>query len=90
MRVEAAVEAGEIATEGEQFAQFGEDLFLAEDVAALLSGQLVERAVVALGHADVGVVDDPHQHIGACRGLVEARAHLGCEAAHVGVAGLAP
>jgi len=36
-----------------------EDLILRENVAALLSRQAVEGAVVALGDEDVGVVDDP-------------------------------
>ena len=63
--VEAAVEAGEIAAEGEQFVELGEDLLVREDVAALLAGEFVEGAVVALGDADVGVVDDAHEHVGA-------------------------
>ena len=65
MRVEAAVEGGEVAAEREQLVELGEDRSLGEDVAALLAGELVEGAVVALGDADVGVVDDAHHHVGA-------------------------
>ena len=90
MGVEAAVEAGEIAAQGEQFVELGEDLIVGEDVAAFLAGELVEGAVVALGDADVGVVDDAHQHVGAGCGRVEAGAYLGGEAADVRVAGFAP
>ena len=90
MGVEAAVEAGEIAAEGEELVQFGEHRFVREDVAALLAGELVEGAVVALGDADVGVVDDAHHHVGgAVRGM-EAGANLGGEGAEVGVGGFAP
>jgi len=53
--VEAAVEAGEVAAEGEELIELGEDLGLGEDVAAGLAGEAVEGAVVALGDADVGV-----------------------------------
>ena len=63
--VEAAVEGGEVAAEGEQLVELGEDLALGEDVAAVLAGESVEGAVVALGDADVGVVDDAHDHVGA-------------------------
>ena len=41
VRVEAAVEAGEIAAEGEQFVELGEDLVLREDVSAGLAGELI-------------------------------------------------
>ena len=61
-----------------------------EDVAAILAGEFVEGAVVALGDADVGVVDDAHEHVGAGVGRVVAGADLGGEVAHVGVGGLAP
>ena len=76
MRVEAAVECGEIAAEGEQLVELGEDFVLREDVAALLTGEFVEGAVVALGDADVGVVDDAHDHVGGAVGGVEAGADL--------------
>ena len=68
MRIEAAVEAGEIAAEGEEFVEFSEDRVLREDVAAVLAGEFVEGAVVALGDADVGVVDDAHHHVGGAAG----------------------
>ncbi len=90
VRVEAAVEAGEVAAEGEEFVELGEDLFVREDVAAVLPGEFIEGAVVALGDADVGVVDDAHQHVGAgCGGMV-AGSDLGGELAEVGVGGFAP
>src|SRR6185312_2733004 len=60
MRIEAAIEGGEVAAEGEEFVEFGEDVSLRENVSTGLAGQLVKRAVVALCDADVGVVDDAH------------------------------
>ena len=90
LRVEASVEAGQVAAEGEQFVDLGEDLLLAEDVSARLAGKRVEGAVVALRHADIRRVDDPHQQIGACVGRVEARAHQRGERAHLFVRHLAP
>ena len=61
-----------------------------QDVAALLAGEAVEGAVVALGDADVGVVDDAHDHVGAGVGRVEAAADLGGEVAEFGVGGVVP
>jgi len=90
MRVEAAVEGGEVAAEGEEFVELGEDLLLREDVAAGLAGEFVEGAVVALGDADVGVVDDAHDHVGAGGGGVEAGSDLGGEGAEFGVGGVLP
>ena len=74
LRVEAAVEADEVAAELEQLVDLREDLAAVEDVPALLVRQDVERAVVALGDADVRVVDDAHDHVGRLVGLVPARA----------------
>src|SRR5581483_3687783 len=45
-----------------------------EDVAAVLIREHVERAVVALRDAHVGVVDDAHHHVRRPVGLVEPRA----------------
>ncbi len=90
MRVEAAVECGEIAAEGEQLVELREDRFVREDVAPVLTGELVEGAVVALGDADVGVVDDAHHHVGGAVGGVEAGADLGSEGAELGVGGVLP
>src|ERR1039458_1154518 len=90
MGVEAAIEADQVAAHGQQFIQFGEHLVVGEDVAALLPGQLVEGAVVALGDAHVGVVDDAHYQVGAGSRIVETRPHLAGERAHVGVARLPP
>ena len=90
MRVEAAVEGGEVAAEGEEFVELGEDSSLREDVAAGLAGEFVEGAVVALGDADVGVVDDAHDHVGGAVGGVEAGADVGGECAEVGVGSVLP
>ena len=76
LRVEAAVEADEVATDVQQLVDLVEDLLTREDVAAVLVRQDVERAVVALGDADVGVVDDPHDHVGRTVGLVVPPANL--------------
>ena len=64
--------------------------FLGEDVAALLAGEFVEGAVVALGDADVGVVDDAHHHVGGAVGGMEAGADLCSEVAEFGVGGVLP
>ena len=90
MRVEAAIECGEVAAEREQLIELREDRFLGEDVAALLTGELVEGAVVALGDADVGVVDDAHHHVGGAVGGMEAGADLCGEVAEFGVGGVLP
>ena len=74
LRVEAAVEADEVAADLEQLVDLREHVVAVEDVAALLVREDVERAVVALGDADVRVVDDPHHHVGGAVGLVPARA----------------
>ena len=76
LRVEAAVERDEVAADVEQLVDLREHVLAAEHVAALLVGQDVERAVVALGDAHVRVVDDPHHHVGGVIRLVPAVAHL--------------
>ncbi len=63
---------------------------LREDVAAVLAGEFVEGAVVALGDADVGVVDDAHHHVGGAVGGMEAGADLRGEVAEFGVGGVLP
>ena len=90
MGVEAAVECGEIAAEGEQLVELGEDGFLRQDVSAFLTRELVEGAVVALGDTDVGVVDDAHHHVGGAVGGVEAGADVGSERAELGIGGVLP
>jgi hypothetical protein len=77
MWVEAAIECGEVAAEREQLIELREDRFLRQYVTAFLTGELVERAVVALGDADVGVVDDAHHHVGGAVYGMEAGADLG-------------
>ena len=72
LRVEAAVEGDEVAADLEQVVDLREHLLAREDVAALLVREHVEGAVVALGDADVRVVDDPHHHVGGAVRLVEA------------------
>ena len=74
LRVEAAVEADEVAAEVEQLVDLGEHVLAREDVAAALVREHVEGAVVALRDADVRVVDDPHHHVGGAVGLVPAGA----------------
>ena len=73
-RVEAAVEADEVATDVEQLVDLREHLLAREHVTALLVWEDVEGAVVALGDADVRVVDDPHHHVGGAARLVIAGA----------------
>ena len=76
LRVEAAVEADEVASDLEQLVDLGEDLVAVEDVATVLVRKDVEGAVVALGNADVRVIDDAHDHVRRLVGLVPARARL--------------
>src|SRR6185437_4592904 len=90
MGVEAAVEAGQVAAERKQLIQFGEDLVAAEDVAAGLAREAVEGAVIALGDTDVGVVDDPHNEVGALIGRMEAGARGRSKLLQLGVGGVAP
>ena len=90
MWIEAAVEGGEVAAEGEQFVELAKDLVLLHDVAALLAGEAIEGAVVALGDADVGVVDDAHDHVRAGVGCVKAAADQHGERAELGVGGVLP
>ena len=90
LRVEAAVERDEIATDLEQPVDLREHLVAIEDVAAVLAGKHVEGAVVALGDADVRVVDDPHHHVGGAVGLVPLRAGGAGEHAKLVVARLVP
>src|SRR6266508_719825 len=75
-RVEAAVEADEIAADLEQLVDLREDVLARQDVAAVLVREDVERAVVALRDADVRVVDDPHHHVGGAAVIVVARPDL--------------
>ena len=75
LRVEAAVEADEVAADLEQLVDLREDVVAREHIAARLVRQHVEGAVVALCDAHVRVVDDPHHHVGGAVGLVELRAH---------------
>jgi len=74
LRVEAAVEADQVAAELEQLVDLREHVAAVEDVAALLVRQDVERTVVTLGNADVRVIDDAHDHVRRLVGLVPARA----------------
>ena len=74
LRVEAAVERDEVAADLEQLVDLREHVLAREHVAAVLVREDVERAVVALGDADVRVVDDPHHHVGGAVGLVPAGA----------------
>ena len=90
MRIEAAVEGSEVTAEHEQFVEFGEDLILRQHIPACLAGQLVESAIVALRHADIGVVDDAHDHVCACRRRMKARAHLRRHLAQFRVRALTP
>jgi len=90
MRIEAAVEGGEIAVEREEFVELGEDGILREDVAAFLPGKLVEGAVVTLGDADVCVVHDAHDHVGAFVARMEAVTDGGGEFAQRCVVGVLP
>jgi hypothetical protein len=73
-RIEAPVEADEIAADLEQLVDLREHILTAQDVAALLVREDVERAIVALRHADVRVIDDPHHHVGGAARVVVARA----------------
>ena len=90
LRVEAAVEPDEIATDLEELVDLREHLVAIEDVAAVLPGEHVERAVVALGDADVRVVDDAHHHVGGAVGLVPLGAGGARELAQLVVARLVP
>ena len=90
MRVEATVESREVAAKGEQIVQLGEDIVLLHDVAALLPRQPVEGAVVALGDADVGIVDNPHDHVRAGARDVETAADLCGESPELIVRGMLP
>ena len=90
LRVEAAVERDEVAADLEQLVDLREDLGAVEDVAAVLVREDVEGAVVALGDADVRVVDDAHHHVGGAIGLVPAGACRLAELAELVVARLVP
>lgn len=88
--VEAAVEPDELAADGGHGVDPLHQLLEAEDVGALLAGELVERAVVAARHAHVRVVEDGHDHVGGAVGRVEARAGVAGELLEEGVVGLFP
>jgi hypothetical protein len=75
LRIEASVETDEVAAGLDQLVDLREHVFPGEDVAAVLVRKHVEGAVVALGDADVRVVDDPHHHVGGVIRPVPARAH---------------
>ena len=75
LRVEAAVEADEVAADLDELVDLREDLVPREHVAAVLVRQDVEGAVVALRDADVRVVDDPHDHVGRVVGPVPPGTH---------------
>ena len=79
LRVEAAVEGDQVAADLDQLVDLREHLVTREHVAAGLVRQHVEGAVVALGDADVRVVDDPHHHVGRAVRLVVAGPHLAGE-----------
>jgi hypothetical protein len=79
LRVEAAVESDEVAAGLEQLVDLREDVLSREHVAPRLVREDVERAVVALGDADVRVVDDPHDHVGRVVRPVPDRPRLGGE-----------
>jgi hypothetical protein len=86
--VKAAVKAHQGAPEAAQGVDALTELLVGEQVAALLAGELVEGAVVAAGHADVGGVDDGHHEVGRDARRVVAAAHQGCERLELVVAGL--
>ena len=86
LRVEAAVERDEVAADLEELVDLREHLLPVEHVAAVLVRQDVERAVVALGDADVRVVDDAHHHVRRAIRLVPARARRAGELAELVVA----
>ena len=90
LRVEAAVEPDEVAADLEQLVDLREHVAPREHVAAVLVREDVERAVVALGDADVRVVDDPHHHVGGAAGVVPAGARRLRELAQLVVRRLAP
>ena len=90
LRVEAAVERDEVTADLEQLVDLREHLLPVEHVAAVLVRQDVERAVVALGDADVRVVDDAHHHVGRAIRLVPAGARLAGEVAELVVRRLVP
>ena len=81
LRVEAAVERHEVASDLEQLVDLREHLVAVEHVAAVLVREDVERAVVALGDADVRVVDDAHHHVRGAVRLVPAGARRAGELA---------
>src|SRR5579875_1321550 len=75
MWVKPAVEGRQIPAHGQQFVELREDVLPRQDITALLPGEPVESTVVALRHADVRVVDDPHDHVRTRIRLVKAASH---------------
>lgn len=88
MRIEPAIECGEIAAELDQFIELGKYRITAEHITVRLAGKPIESAVVALRHTYVRVVDDPHDHVCTAARRVKARADVRSEISQDAICGI--